>query len=606
MTPPPPHLLHYRFHSSHLLSSHSPPQHAAALLAKMDELRRDMGDTCDLTIRSDDAGTLPVQTHSLAMAAASPYVLSQITRWSEGRGCGAAALSSASSLAGAASSYSASSSSSSSSSSSAGESKCDSGSRNTGEAYPDKTEITIPGITSIALEAVVEFTYTGGVTLDTDNSDDVLHILAGFQLLNIDRGQATVEQWVVEHLESSNAIRVRHMAAAHGMRGLVDKVDAYIDRHFQQVVAHDAWLMLEPEEVAQILARDQLRAGGEIEVFRALTRWVRRGENQQAVSTPSGGFAGSGAAGGGAAGGGDREKRFAELLGQCIRAPQISLEVLLGEVMVDPLVRSNNDANQIILRAMQEKGAPAAMRGQFASPPALYRRRADMTKIYAVNAEFKNISDINCQQCAVTVDTVVLPYDPHSAGNDVCNACRYTNNALGIFVNIATGTAFDPITGVWEDVDAFNSVMEGSELILQVCNVDVAALDDKLYFLAQGRGTTTQDKAERRMRSIVKGLDPRTGEWTTIPSPDEFMFAEGTSIEGLDGKLYVLGTCQVKETRPGRGGVPRRIRIRLLSVLSQKSPRRASTRQPTRGARWPHSRRSGTTCPVIFDLKWPL
>ena len=98
MTPPPPHLLHYRFHSSHLLSSHSPPQHAAALLAKMDELRRDMGDTCDLTIRSDDAGTLPVQTHSLAMAAASPYVLSQITRWSEGRGSGAAALSSSSSL----------------------------------------------------------------------------------------------------------------------------------------------------------------------------------------------------------------------------------------------------------------------------------------------------------------------------------------------------------------------------------------------------------------------------------------------------------------------------------------------------------------------------
>ena len=76
--------------------------HAASLLARVDDLRRSHPQFCDLRIRPSSGEGGEVAAHSLIMAAASPYVLSKLTRWQDeqeagGGGGGGSSLSSAAS-----------------------------------------------------------------------------------------------------------------------------------------------------------------------------------------------------------------------------------------------------------------------------------------------------------------------------------------------------------------------------------------------------------------------------------------------------------------------------------------------------------------------------
>ena len=113
------------------------------------------------------------------------------------------------------------------------------------------------------------------MALDTARKDDALPLLSGFQRLDMPDAQATVEEWVGEQLEPTTALRVRHMAERHHMAGLKAKADDYVDRHFVAVTKTEEWTMLESEEVGEVLGRDALRPGKEINVFHALVRWAR-------------------------------------------------------------------------------------------------------------------------------------------------------------------------------------------------------------------------------------------------------------------------------------------------------------------------------------------
>jgi hypothetical protein len=145
---------------------------------------------------------------------------------------------------------------------------------------PPILEITIPEVDSTTLSAAVHYAYTGVVALDSSSKEAALPLLAGLQLLGMNGAQAAVEEWVVQHLDASCALRVRHMAAHYHLSNLSAKAEDFVDRHFEAVVGHDDWLALPVEQVEQVLCRDQLRPSGEINVFRALVRWQRGAEGR--------------------------------------------------------------------------------------------------------------------------------------------------------------------------------------------------------------------------------------------------------------------------------------------------------------------------------------
>ena len=188
---------------------------------------------------------------------------------------------------------------------------------------------------------------------------------------------------MASQIDSSCALRVRHMAEQYHLPALQGQATEYMDMNLAAVSEHDDWLALSAEEVGEVLGRDELRPGKEINVFRALVRWARRGAASVSASRAMGG---GGVGGGGGGGGGcssfsssfspsrssssssgsgsgrgsgwaagDREARFAELLGRCVRLPQMSRDELQLAVMMDPIVQNDPQAVQLVMRAMNEK-----------------------------------------------------------------------------------------------------------------------------------------------------------------------------------------------------------------------------------------------------------
>jgi hypothetical protein len=217
-------------------------------------MRHSHPELCDLLIRPSSGQGAEVPAHSLIMSAASPYVRSKLTRWrdeQEEAGAGG----------GSSSSFSSSSSSSA--------------------AFADDdtklVTITIPELGAAALNAAVHFAYTGTVALDLENKDDALPLIAGLQLLDMEDAVETVAEWVGSTLDPTTALRIRHTAERLHMGVLKARADVYIDTNFEAVTKTEEWQMLPAEAVEEVLARDELRPGGEIEVFHALVRWARGG-----------------------------------------------------------------------------------------------------------------------------------------------------------------------------------------------------------------------------------------------------------------------------------------------------------------------------------------
>ena len=292
-------------------------QHAAQILDRIDQMRLEHPELCDLLIRPGGGGA-GVPAHANVMAAASPYVMAQLTRWhNDPEGS-----SGASSL--------------------------------TGSAASGPITITVPDIEASALNAAVEFAYTGTVALNTNDTDAALPLLVALQFLDMPSAQTMVEGWVSAQLDPSTALRVRHFAQHYNMGDLEALAEAYFDTHFESATKTEELRMQSAAEVEKVLTRDHLQPGGELNVFHALVRWAQRG-GAGGGAADEGGAAGGGDAGGG----GEQDTEFEHLLEKCVRMPRMSSHDLRTVVIAEPLVQKGmlRGATTTIHRVLRERTA---------------------------------------------------------------------------------------------------------------------------------------------------------------------------------------------------------------------------------------------------------
>jgi hypothetical protein len=285
---------------------------------------------------------------------------------------------------------------------------------------------------------------------------------------------------------------VQHTAERLHLGVLKARADEYVDQNFEAVTKTEEWQMLPASAVGEVLSRDKLRPGGEIQVFHALVRWAKCVD----------GGGGGGYEGGGTAGGGGeskegdqeegREAQFVDLLGRCVRASQLSSKNLSLVVLREPLVQGSLPAVLSMMRVLQERTVGPADAALFASPEPLCRRRADamiVTKIFAVG------------------------------GKD------------GMGTRLSRVECFDPSMGEWSGVADMTTVR---------CAHGVGVVDGKLYTAGGYDATNT-------FLSSVECFDPSTGQWSAVAAMSTARYYLGVAV--VDGKLYVVGGVDGTDTR---------------------------------------------------------
>lgn len=129
-----------------------------------------------------------------------------------------------------------------------------------------------------ALEALINFAYSGKILLDKDN---VQSIMIGASFLQLNKVRDACANYLLQRIHPQNALGFRHFAESLGCSKLADSANEYIESYFHEISQHEEFLNLSLAEVKDLLTKNDLRVDSEEQVFEACMRWVKHADNRK-------------------------------------------------------------------------------------------------------------------------------------------------------------------------------------------------------------------------------------------------------------------------------------------------------------------------------------
>ena len=182
-------------------------------------------------------------------------------------------------------------------------------------------------VTCNTLGDLINFIYTGEVTVEEENVVDLLHAACDYEIPTLARSCC---DWLEVQLSSYNAIGIWSLARepqSEYTSNLEEVAKSYIITNFTSVCREDEFLELNYEDLDEIIRNDYLGVNNEEEVFAAVVNWIKAGE--------------------------DRSSFFCDLL-QCVRLDYASFEFLC-DMEKDPHVANCEHCLQVVQKAQAKK-----------------------------------------------------------------------------------------------------------------------------------------------------------------------------------------------------------------------------------------------------------
>ncbi|BFZ23237.1 hypothetical protein BsWGS_26276 [Bradybaena similaris] len=144
-------------------------------------------------------------------------------------------------------------------------------------------EITMESVEPSALEALINFAYTGRVVIDSNNVQSLL-IVASF--LNMQAVKEACSNYLKNRLEPSSCLSIRAFADQYLCHTLVEAANKYLQNNFRQVALSSDFLALSKSDMLEILSRDELYVSSEEQVFEAVMRWIKHMPESRVTDLP--------------------------------------------------------------------------------------------------------------------------------------------------------------------------------------------------------------------------------------------------------------------------------------------------------------------------------
>ncbi|KAH8254984.1 hypothetical protein KR038_011454, partial [Drosophila bunnanda] len=404
--------------------------------------------------------------------------------------------------------------------------------------------VRLHDVDSTALRQLIDYTYTGEITITEQN---VQVLLPASGLLQMHSVRDACCKFLLRQLHPSNCLGIRSFADAHSCKELHTRSHKYALQNFQQVVGTEEFLLLPFEEVRELISNSQLNISSEERVFGAVINWVKH-------DLPS------------------RRLHIAELMSN-VRLPLVSRDFLMSCVETEALMRDDSECKELLLEAMkyhllpEQRSLMGSQRTQERRPegmkpyvfavgggslfaihnecevynprtncwspvaPMLWRRsRSGVTalhkQLYVVGG-YDGVSDLATAESYNPLTNKWSNITPMGTKRSCLGICSY--DAL-IYVCggydgascLSSMERYDPLTGIWSSCPAMSTRRRYCRL---------AVLENCIYSLGGFDSTNYQSSVER--------FDPRVGRWQPVPS----MSARRSScgVASTDGHLYCIG-----------------------------------------------------------------
>ena len=145
-------------------------------------------------------------------------------------------------------------------------------------------EVSLYGHEFKALESLVEYCYSGKIGITTKN---VQNLLVTSSLLQVSAVKDACVEFLQERLHPNNCLGILNFADTFSCLSLSQAADAYAVQNFKHVINSEEFYSLPFEEMAKLLAREDLNIRSEEQVFESVMKWIKKDVEDRKVFLPN-------------------------------------------------------------------------------------------------------------------------------------------------------------------------------------------------------------------------------------------------------------------------------------------------------------------------------
>lgn len=179
-------------------------------------------------------------------------------------------------------------------------------------------EVEVRGIDPSAMESLIQFAYSGKITIHPGN---VNNLMIGAAYLQLNQVRDACADFYKQRLDCKNVLSIQSFAETLSCLDLVKAADCFLEKNFTQVAEEEEFVSIDVSQMQELLNRDSLCVTEE-GAFEALIRWVKKDSES-------------------------RSKHLPNLLAQ-VRLPLLSPTFLTDRVSKEELIRSCHRCRDLV------------------------------------------------------------------------------------------------------------------------------------------------------------------------------------------------------------------------------------------------------------------
>ncbi|KAM7404468.1 hypothetical protein PAMP_011813 [Pampus punctatissimus] len=365
---------------------------------------------------------------------------------------------------------------------------------------PDSHVFEIHSMTPDTMKIILEFAYTGSVSVTKENIQELFIAADQFSVTGIT--QACCD-FLEEHLTPKNCIGIWLFTHVYYYPKLKHKAYLFTLSHFEEVAAtSEEYLLLSVQDLVKIIENDLLNVKQEKMVFEAILRWIAHSPKER--------------------------KNHLSLLLSNVRLALMSPVHFIDNVSHNEVVKASKACRPVLLTAMQAMLDLRKRRlSDYVYCNSLARPRLPPAILLAIGGwggdgptNGVEAYDIRADRWTNITNNENAPRAYHGAA--FLNGSVYCVGGFDIVEQFSTVHKFDLDMQTWQEVATMHSSR---------CFVSVTVMDGCIYAMGGYDGRNRLRSAER--------YQPNTNQWTLIAPMHEKR--SDASCTNLHGKVYICG-----------------------------------------------------------------
>ncbi|XP_071422475.1 kelch-like protein 30 isoform X1 [Pithys albifrons albifrons] len=363
-----------------------------------------------------------------------------------------------------------------------------------------------------ALEILLDFAYTGKVTINQGNVEGLMRTSIQLHFPAI---QKVCSRYLRQQMDATNCLGICEFGESHGCPEVSSKAWSFLQENFEAVSLQEEFLQLSKERLAIYLSNDQLQVQEERSLVEAVLRWVRHDPGPRVQFLPE----------------------LLELT-HLVSLPDQYLQNLLA---TEPLVH-DSDATKALIARSRTMGQSDT--GAMKNPP-IQPQKLEEVLVVVGGRVLEDSEDEGRELEMPAAPRNFAFYNPKSkrwmALPDFPDYNKWGFSLVSLNNDVyVTGGSRGSQNDTWSTTQAWCfSSRDGvwrpiASMLRARTNHTSAVLNGEIYVI----GGTTVDVVE------VERYDPYNKSWCAISPALKYVsnFAAASCL----GKLYLVGSCAVK------------------------------------------------------------